>query len=75
MIQHLDRWLAHPGRELLDRADIETATYPCSELFAELVAVFDNADLTKVQELLALSEQLSALTLQIIPVDDHDDSW
>ena len=52
-----------PVTELLNRADIETAAFPCTQLIAQRIAVRNNTDLAEIQKLLTLGKQFSSLFL------------
>ena len=58
--------------ELLNGTNIETAAFTSAYFLTQSLTAGNNSDLTKIQKFLALSEQLCALLLQFLTVDDHD---
>ena len=68
----LTDFVLFPVTELLNGADIESSALPRPQLLTQRPAVWNNADLTKIQKLLALCKQPRPLLLQLIPVNNHD---
>ena len=60
--------------KLLNGTNIEAAAFSCAQFFTELVTVRNNANLSKIQKFFALGEKFCPLFLQLIPVNDHNNS-
>ena len=57
--------------EFLNRTDVKTTAFTGAEFLPQYAAAGDNADLSKIQKLLAFGKEFRALLLQLVPVNDH----